>query len=188
MTIASKLSELGILVPDGKAERLPSEGEIRELEELLRASLPLDYRAFVLNFGGSNFTKTVGVRPIQRPPKHISAGGLPAFSTFYGSNSDGRGLVAFVRTLVGRIPSSIFPFGEDFSGNNYCLGISGNDRDKVYLWDFEGEPAEEDYTERNLPVPADLWYRNLTLVADSFSDFVNRLYEVPEEEVCRTEL
>jgi hypothetical protein len=175
MDIESKLLEIGITPLDENAYTPLTPEEVAELEALLGASLPADYKAFVTKYGESHFSEIVDVRAIQSPPKHISDNELLDFSTFYGSNAAGNGLLAFVAILQGRMPRTMFPFARDHSGNSFCLCVNGTDRNKIYLWDHESEPAEEDYVERGLPVPNDLWYRNLTLVATSFTDFIGRL-------------
>src|SRR5262245_35938184 len=104
----STLTTLGIK-PLGTASYVPvTLEEIAQLETLLGASLPSDYKAFILKYGASHFSRIVEVRPIQAPPAHITADGLLDFSFFYGSNIDGRGLLDFVAVLQGRMPSTMF--------------------------------------------------------------------------------
>ena len=146
---------------------------------MLGIPLPEDYKAFVTKYGESHFSQIVQVRPIESPPDHISSEGLFDFSSFYGSDGDGDGLFTHLQVLKGRMPETMLPIGRDFSGNVFCLGVGAKDRNKVYLWDFEGEPAAEDYTEQGLAVPANLWYQNLTLVANSFTDFIDRFEKEP---------
>ena len=69
-------------------------------------------------------------------------------------------------------------------GNKFCLAVTGNDRDKVYFWSPEHEaPDPEDYLRQGLPIPENRLYLNMFLVADSFTDFINRLEERPEGKV-----
>lgn len=54
---------------------------------------------------------------------------------------------------------------DDPFGNAICLGISGNERGKVYFWDHEMEP-DDDWDGR-LETAG-----NVQLIADSFTEFV----------------
>lgn len=171
----AKLLELGLRPRDGKGYHSLSDEEIAELESTINVKLPVDYHDFVTEYGDSSFARIVEVVPVSKPPKHISESGRTGFATFYGSDFESRGLLTVAKIYKGRMPVTIIPIGRDLAGNQYCLGLSGKDRDKIYLWDFEGEPAEEDYIGREEEVPKNIWYQNLTLMAESFTDFINRL-------------
>jgi hypothetical protein len=182
MDVDSKLSELG-LQPLGKTEYVPvTRDEVADLEDALGAPLPSDYKAFIMKYGKSLFSEEVRLRPIQLPPKHISDEGFLDLSSFYGSNADDDDLLSCLEALKGRMPETMVPIADDLWGNNFLLGVAGKDRNKVYLWDCDNELAAEDYVRKGLPVPDDLWYRNLTLVANSFTDFINRFEKAPAEE------
>jgi hypothetical protein len=158
-----------------------SKREIARLERALGDKLPQDYLDFVSLYGDSFLSGFICVRALRKAPEHIADNGCPRFAAFYGGKGGDEVLDHF-DNLKGRMPKTMFPFGSDYSGNSFCLGVSGKDRDKVYLWDHENEPDEEDYEDEGLPVPKDLWYENLTLLAKSFTDFLKRLYvEVDEE-------
>jgi len=64
---------------------------------------------------------------------------------------------------------------DDPFGNAICLGIAEKYRGRVYFWDHENEPDEE------------LWdgevdtAGNITLIANSFTDFVAGLQELEDE-------
>jgi hypothetical protein len=60
------------------------------------------------------------------------------------------------------------------------LGIRGPEAGKVYYWDHEREWDEQDYLEQGLPVPPDLKFQNVHLIAGSFEDFIARLYVVED--------
>lgn len=68
-----------------------------------------------------------------------------------------------------RMPDHLIPIAFDPFGNLVCLSIRRNDRGAVYFWDHEGEAlvvgAKQPY------------YGNLSLVADSFNEFLNSLTE-----------
>ncbi len=68
-----------------------------------------------------------------------------------------------------RIPRDLLWIMDDPFGNAICLGLRGECRGKIYFWDHKHEPAvgkwdgEVDTAE------------NVTLIAASFTDFVNGL-------------
>ena len=175
-TLDRKLAELRLRPRDGIAYHPLTEKQVVEFERILGARLPRDYRAFISKYGDSFFTDLVEVAPVEPPPAHIAGDGRPSFGSFFGSDAMGLSeLKERVRIFEGRMLPDIFSFGCDLWSNQFCLGVRGKDRGKVYLYDFHGEPAEEDYTDRGEPVPKDLWYQNLTLLARSFTDFIDRI-------------
>jgi hypothetical protein len=177
MDIEVRLKELGIepLHPDGYHPM--TKKEIAKLERSLGAKLPQDYKDFVMVYGDSIMGEITEIRSARKPPAYISASNRVLFGNFYGSYD----VLSHYKNLKGRMPETMFPFGSDYSGNSYLLGVSGEDRDKVYLWDCDNERDEEDYEDEGKPVPKNLLYLNLTLLAKSFTDFVNRLESAPEE-------
>ena len=64
--------------------------------------------------------------------------------------------------------------GESDGSSQYVLGIGGDDLNKVYFWNFEEWPDPDDYEDQGIEVPEDWQYQNMTLVANSFSDFLSR--------------
>lgn len=53
------------------------------------------------------------------------------------------------------------------SGDLILIAVKGTDRRKIYFWNHEMEMEEPDYS-------------SLTLIADTFSEFINSLYEFDE--------
>ena len=70
---------------------------------------------------------------------------------------------AALKTYRGRIPSRLFPIGDDPGGNLICLSTAGSDAGAVFFWDheFEREEPTED---------------NVYFIAGSFEEFLNGLY------------
>ena len=67
-----------------------------------------------------------------------------------------------------RIPGNMCAIASSPSGNLFLLSVKGDDYGKVYFWDHEMETEPADYS-------------NLTLIADSFDEFINNLKS--EEEI-----
>ena len=72
-----------------------------------------------------------------------------------------------------RVPKNCLPIARDVYGNLILLSVKDVDRGKVYFWDhnFEAEDGvEPDYS-------------NLTLIADSFDEFIHSLKSENEVEI-----
>jgi hypothetical protein len=147
---------------------VPSTKELAELSALVDAPLPDEYAAFVSEYGCSVFKGLAGVRP---------AGGreLLPFAMFYGGGKPGHNVLARAEAYRGRMPDEALPIARDAFGNQFCLVASGPRRGHVYFWDHEQEPDPDDYAAEGLPLPNDLFYLNMTLAAESLSDFFARI-------------
>ncbi|EKS0980396.1 SMI1/KNR4 family protein, partial [Escherichia coli] len=66
-----------------------------------------------------------------------------------------------------RIPSEFFPIAHDAGGNLILMGPNSDDN-KIYFWDHEIEADEGDMPDMS----------NVYLISQSFSVFINSLYEV----------
>ncbi|HXG10999.1 MAG TPA: SMI1/KNR4 family protein [Gemmataceae bacterium] len=169
--VEQKLRELGIAPLYGEYHPL-SPGEIREVEQLVGFSLPDDYKEFISKYGCAYFAdKRVVVRTVEPPPEDLSDSDWLDFAVFFGG-CEQYCLVDEIRLVRGRMPDTVIPIADDHGGNLFCLGVGGDDRNKVYIWDFHNEPDAQDYLDEGLPVPDRLMYSNMGLVAHSFTDFI----------------
>lgn len=130
-----------------------SESALIAVEEQCNLPIPNDFREFLaVNDGGSPSKKDViyGKGPYQdaRIRYFFSTSGPPRQRLTYAINE-----------YKTRIPSGNFPIACDESDN---LFVIGSDR-KIYYWDheYEGEGVAE----------------QLSLVADSFHDFLDKLHK-----------
>jgi hypothetical protein len=83
-------------------------------------------------------------------------------------------------TFLDRIPKELIPIACDPGGNQICLGVrEGKYYGKIYFWNHENEAAIWDLPD-DVETP---WWDNVYLVANSFEEFINKLYryELPEE-------
>ena len=124
--------------------------------------LPDEYRQFLLTYNGG--------RPI---PCEFNFKGQDSGSAIDGFLGLGGGknydLLKTIKLFQGRLPARFFPVACDQGGNQICLSVSGPDSGKVYFWNHEFE-ADERYGDN--PETAD----NITLIADSFNEFLNGLF------------
>ncbi|MBI2302058.1 MAG: SMI1/KNR4 family protein [Armatimonadetes bacterium] len=135
------------------------------LEADLGARLPEDYRDFLLRCNGGYvggrywFDDNVGVHHVGglREEDHFS---LLSARECYQNPAEIR------------IPTDLLWIMDDPFGNAICLGLSGSHRGQVFFWDHEQEPWPEDW-DGSVEQAG-----NITVVADSFTEFVAGLHEL----------
>ncbi len=74
--------------------------------------------------------------------------------------------------LSGRIIKGFLPIGDDPGGNFYLLGTTKEYFGQIYFWDHENEAQlhnEQPY------------FDNMSFIASSFTEFLNKLYTNPYE-------
>jgi hypothetical protein len=169
--LEQKLYELGLAPLYGQHCPL-APGEIQAVEQFIGFTLPDDYKEFISEYGCAHFEDGhVMVRSVEAPPEDLSDSEWLDFSVFLGACEQYK-LARKVEFTRGRMPDTVIPIACDYGGNLFCLGVGGEDRGKVYVWDFHNEPDARDYLDEGLPVPERLMYSNMGLVAHSFTDFV----------------
>ncbi|WP_010299799.1 SMI1/KNR4 family protein [Candidatus Odyssella thessalonicensis] len=140
------------------------------LERFWEFNLPKTYKVFLLEKNGG-FPKE----------KHFNFKGQDEGSVlqaFLGITlNEDLDLLETLKVYNGRIPTWSFPIAYDTFGNLILLSVKGPDRGKIYFWDheMEADPAQGEVPD----------YSNLTLIADSFNEFINNLRndeEVPDND------
>ncbi len=135
------------------------------LEHDLKINLPPDYIKHLLTYNGG--------RPEKDSFDFFEDGkdqssNISKFFALY--ESEYNNLKKEVLIYKNRIPKELIPIGGDGCGNNICLGIIGEQYNKVYFWDHDMEwyKLTDGGTEP--------YYNNLYLIANSFEGFINSLY------------
>lgn len=166
--------------------------EIQQIEDKIESSLPDDYKAFLAQYGTVLFNKSVGFKPIEQNAvyPHNDETGLPnppfngsQVSVFFGKDAaePADSLSSKLEVYKDRMPNSVIPIADDGLGNKICLNVGKEDKGKIYWWDHENEWDEEDYEEETgTKMPEEAKYQNIYLVAESFSDFIEKLHIVAE--------
>jgi len=164
-----KFKELGVEL-SGKPAKSP-EQQIAAVESLIGRPLPESYRQMLLTFKTAfYFTENVGFTPIEPSPWAGEDGTLDIVE-FYGPKRGDSGLAKAVKTFREQMPEAVIPIADSSGGNQICLGIEGEVQGKVFFWDHEGESDDSQS------------FDDLTLVAESFEDFIERLEVLPEDEL-----
>ncbi len=140
-----------------------TEERLLQFEAKIGATLPLDYRTFLLEQNG----------------------GRPDVAAFrFGTNVYQDSCVDYFYALYSgeslrldsaydnfrewqRTPPDLIPIACDPGSSQICLGIAGSNRGKVLFWDYEHEPEAEEGEPRN--------YENVFHVANSFTEFLRQL-------------
>lgn len=186
MNTHALFARLGGIKGVGGSELTPmAETEISVFEGELGVQLPEAYRQFLATNGASTFNGAspdnpyILFRPLKPLPPHFKSG-KGMLDAFYGAERDaGDGYSLRVRTrfFYGRIPETLIPIGDDGGSGQICLCIYGTEAGKVYYWDQQNEPLdEEDYLEDyGKPRPPEAMFQNVHLIAESFDDFLLRL-------------
>lgn len=157
------------------SEPVATQRDVAAFEKIIGATLPADYRQFLLEHNGG--------RPQRTDAQHEDAAfsvqwqGQPWAESrreallhgFYSLN-DKSALAwriaeeGFIRQR--RIPADLIPIGVDVAANQILLGLTGARRGQVFYWAKDFEPID-DYDE---PV-----YENSGFIADSFAEFLAEL-------------
>jgi cell wall assembly regulator SMI1 len=146
-------------------EPVLQDNDIREVETKLGISLPSDYKEFLLAHNGGHPQPNAFTIPGSQP------GTWEVLEWFFGVHSgEYNNLLQKARVYRSRVPSELLPIATDPGGNLLCLSVSGPHIGKVYFWDHEEEVEEGE-------PPT---YKNVYLVADSFTELVNNLTEPPD--------
>ncbi|MBL9171886.1 MAG: SMI1/KNR4 family protein [Verrucomicrobiales bacterium] len=108
----------------------PSEERVRQLEAAIGASLPADYRAFLLEYGGSEV-------PFQAPVGEPSPFGdtftQTRFHSLYSDPEAGCDIRRYLRSQI--VPRNMIVIASGDFGQATCLSFAGVDKGAVFFFD-----------------------------------------------------
>jgi len=109
-----------------------TEKRLSNFERELGATLPIEYRQFLLKFnGGSPFPDTVEIKGMPESPTDVlEFFGVDAFD----ESSD---LMWNKDTFSDRVPAQMLPIACDSGGGLFCLLLAGEDSGKVFYVDLQ---------------------------------------------------
>jgi cell wall assembly regulator SMI1 len=130
------------------------ESTLAEFEKKIGTRFPEDFR--------ESFIKSNGIELSASTFKISAEQGASRVHEVYKRNLENQWNV-----FKNRIPYTIIPFASDPFGNQLCIGVTGDEKGKVYFWDHEMEGEEDEQP----------YYENVYKIAESFQDFLSGLYE-----------
>lgn len=134
---------------------------LEKLESKVSASLPTEYRQFLLRVDGGRPNKRLYPFVLRGRP---SVGGVRQFFCLHDDKN--WNIFDEIEQYRDRVPKSLLPIACDDGGNLTCIGISARERGKVFFWDHDWEAERGD----------EPWFENIWFVADNFDTFLEILY------------
>jgi hypothetical protein len=158
-----------------------TESQLKHIEATLGVALPADYRFFLMTINGGAPRKTDG--PVlfriswdkQPWAKDYRTAQLAWLDT--ADNLPGRSLAfayspQVLRQVRESMPNDTIPIGGDRGSNVILLGITGENRGKVFFWANDYASTDDD---------AEPTYDNVGFIANSFTEFLQSLYPWKED-------
>lgn len=148
------------------SEKSLSEQDLQRAESVIGASLPDEYRRFLLRHNGGR-PDPADFRIKWDDPELARSYRISTVGDFH-SIYDGHvlNLLDDFKIYQDRIPKGTLAVATDPGGNAILLGLAGDRRGEVFYW-VNALPAKYDETD----------FANLGFVADSFDEFVNSLFD-----------
>jgi len=139
--------------------------ELSALERYIGVSLPSDYKVFLQEHNGGEPEEYL--IKFMLPDKSSEAGDAVNFFLEV-SDSVSYGLLNKYKNLSWQIPKGFIFIAISPGGNYFLIGINEKNYGQIFYKDHESE--DEPYQEDGLPA-------NMVKVANSFSEFMERLYD-----------
>lgn len=136
-----------------------TEDVLKCVEDFWGFMLPKDYRNYLLAYTGDI--------PSNLDFNFKGQKNGSTLSCLYGFYSGYENILKSAEEMGHRYPTNLLPIGDDVCGNRILLSVQGSDRGKVYFWDHESEVDEGEKPN----------YSNVTLISDSFTDFIQSFYD-----------
>jgi hypothetical protein len=149
-----------------------SEADIEQAEANLGVRFPDDYRRFLLELNGGRPEREYSAFPFR-------TGGGSVVHTFVGikpalkSNDLERTTLDEWDTEDYPMPRTLIVIGDDVYGDILCLGVAGEELNKVYFRDMDRLPE-------NPPTKPWAMMKGYFKVADSFAEFLSLLGPVDD--------
>lgn len=135
--------------------------KIQYFESRMGLKFPSDYFEFLKkNNGGFPQKKVFLINETQ---------GEDSLSVFFGIDLTNNyiSINYLYENYEDRFPKGVIPIGEDPGGNYICINLNEESYGKIYFYDHEVENEDEN---------GKLTWNNLYLIADSFTEFLEKLH------------
>jgi cell wall assembly regulator SMI1 len=136
---------------------------VSRFEKKIGFILPNDFKDFLYEFNGGLTEEGSDVFFINDRKKNSM------IDKFFGLDLKPSSNIEYLLDYYSdRFPKGIIPIGEDPGGNYICLNVNeGKDYGKVYFYDHEVD---------NEDGQGNATWANLTLIADTFTEFLEKLH------------
>ena len=138
---------------------------LQNAEKIIGVKLPEDYRTFLLTHNGGRPEPDMGFK-FKHPIRQFDE----SMIHFFYSINDGKGsnLIKEYKKHTPYMPDDMLIIANDPGSGLIVLGIRGERREKVYFWMQEFDEG----------LHYDAECTNFAIVADSFNEFLEKLYPV----------
>jgi len=133
---------------------------IEKIERLYEVDLPLDYKEFLLEYGGCFIKENRMYQPIEVTPV-TPEDGFDSIGGFYGITNNAYGIEPIIQTYKDVLGNIVLPIADADGGDLICIGLRGKYRGKIYFWYHEGEISNDEN---------EYYY----LIANSFEEFISK--------------
>ena len=140
--------------------------DIVKYEMELNIKFPEDYINFLLESNGGTPEEDLVFDFIDVVNNETNSTDIREFYIFYEENEDMYDDIMEVNSIMREeetISEDYFVIADDSAGNPICMKINGDDKGTIFFGDHELEDA-------------DTGYILMSKVADSFSEFIGKLY------------
>lgn len=138
---------------------------IISFEKYLNCNFSNEYKEYLLSTNGGISNKKIFLFPGTKDGSSVHH--------WYGIRSEDHfSLLLSVKKKGIRYPDNMIAISDDAFGNLILLSVKGRDHGKIYFWDHEMESNDDETPD----------YSNLTLISDSFKEFMNGLKSEDEIE------
>lgn len=137
-----------------------STADLALVENTINCQLPSDYRKFLLAYNGG--------KPDTRRFSTANGKITSSVMDFFPITNDAEtGLLSEIQgiTISKLIPKNLIPIAIDPIENRLLISISPDDFGAIYYWAWDEEPDPETCS-----------YQYITIIANSFSEFINMLH------------
>jgi hypothetical protein len=143
--------------------------DIANLEKKLNICFPEDYKQHLLKYNGGHPIKDGYplIEYIDNDPNDNSADIAWFLAIYNGEHNNFLRDYNTFKIWQKRMPDELVSIGCGSGGDQICISVKGNNYGKVYFWNHDWECEEGEEPD----------YSNVHLIANSFTDFINSLYE-----------
>jgi len=147
-----------------------NQDDILVLNRKLISPVPDEYRDFLIqNNGGEPKEST-----LTFDAKKLGING-EELGYFYGIDTESENIIDTIDNLSHVLPKNLIPIVDTPGGNYFLLSVNPNTYGKIYYKDHEVEDSFDfDDSKNDLP-------ESMVLVANLFSEFIDKLYDPDEE-------